>query len=233
MPDSPAAGKITDKELPRIVNYLREFVTDQRWERINRVIESRTRCLNVVLEDLYQPHNASAVMRSCDAFGIQDLHVIEKTNRFTPDSGIAMGSEQWLTVQKYRGKRALENCLLRLKEQDFRIVATSPHEQDLDIDKLKSDRKLSLMFGSELSGLSDKALEMADIRCRIPMEGFTESFNISVSASLFMYELSRKLKNSGMEWRLTEKEKLKLRYEWLLKTLKAGDQLVDKFLRDS
>lgn len=232
MYDSDSTGKITDEELIRLIDYLREFVTEQRWNRINRVLDSRTRYLNVVLEDLNQPHNASAVMRSCDAFGIQDLHVIENDNRFTPDSGIALGSEQWLTVKKYHGERALDNCLLRLKAKGYQIVATSPYEQDLDIDKMEFDGKLSLMFGSELSGLSDKALELADIRCRIPMAGFTESFNISVSAALFMYELSRKLKNSDRDWGLTDREKQALRYEWLLKSVKAGEQIVEKFLRN-
>lgn len=230
MHDSPSAGNLVESKFPEVINYLREFVTDQRWERINRVLDSRTRCLNVVLEDLYQPHNASAVMRSCDAFGIQDLHVIENRNRFTPDSGVAMGAEQWLTVEKYRGKQALERCLSRLKEEGYLIVATSPHEQELDIGKLDASRNLSLMFGSELSGLSEEALEQADVRCSIPMEGFTESLNISVSAALFMFHLSRKLKSSGRNWQLTDKERLRLQYEWLLKSLKAGEELVERFL---
>ncbi len=216
--------------LQKLIDYLAQFISPERLQRIDTVIAQRTRFINIVLEDLYQPHNASAVMRSCDAFGIQDLNVIEQEHRFKPSAGIALGEEKWLTVNRYSGDGALEECFKKLKREGYLLIATSPDQSSPDISEIPVDQKISLIFGAELTGLSEEAFDMADIKCKIPMLGFTESFNISVSAAICMYELTNRLRNSGVQWRLSDEEKLIFRYLWLKKTIRAGEKLVHKYL---
>lgn len=221
---------VGDDKLDELVDYLSGFVSEERSERIENVLHQRTRFINIILEDLYQPHNASAVMRSCDAFGVQDLHVIENEHRFNPHSGIAMGAEKWLTVKRYFDENALERCLNALKKEKYLLVATTPNSKYPDISEIPIDHKISLMFGAELTGLSEEALNRADIICNVPMKGFTESFNISVSVAICLYELTNRLRETDINWSLTDHQKLELRFEWLKRSIKAGDQLVSRFL---
>lgn len=221
---------VTKKEL---VVYLQQFITEERWQRINDVLNQRTRFLSVVLEDLYQPHNASAVLRSCDCFGIQDVHIIENENRFNPSKGVTIGSDQWLTLSKYRNQeRNTEYCYQQLKKKGYKLIATTPHADDMDIDEVPLDQKTALVFGSELTGLSEQAIAMADGYAKIPMVGFSESFNISVSAALCLYELSTRLRKGSASWELKPDEKLDLQYEWLKNSVRAPDKLVERFFED-
>ncbi len=221
-----------ENRLQELVDHLSGFVSQERAERIETVLEQRTRHVNIVLEDLYQPHNASAVMRSCDAFGVQDLYVIENEHRFRPHARITLGAEKWLTVNRFDGEDALGQCLDRLKKEGYILVATTPRQYHPEISEIPVDKKISLMFGAELPGLSDQAFQRADIMCRIPIRGFTESFNISVSAAICMYELTNRIRHTVEDWQLPEDQKRVLRYLWLKKSIRAGDQLVADFLKD-
>jgi len=218
----------------QLIEYLRQFATEDRWQRINNVIDKRTRYLSVILEDIYQPHNASAVLRSCDCFGIQDVHIIENKNEFDPNKGVTIGADQWITLESYNqpGINNTEQCYRQLKEKGYQIIATSPHENDETIDEVSLDQKTALVFGAELTGLSDYALEHADGYAKIPMVGFSESFNISVSAALCLYELSTRLRKSRDDWALAESEKLDLQFEWLKKSVRAPDKLIERYLKE-
>jgi tRNA (guanosine-2'-O-)-methyltransferase len=218
----------------QLIQYLRQFATEDRWQRINNVIDKRTRYLSVILEDIYQPHNASAVLRSCDCFGIQDLHIIENKNEFDPNKGVTIGADQWITLQSYNQpkKNNTAHCFRQLKKQGYQIIATTPHENDVTIDEVSLDQKTALIFGAELTGLSDYALEHADGFAKIPMEGFSESFNISVSAALCLYELSTRLRKSRDDWALEESEKLDLQFEWLKNSVRAPEKLIERYLEE-
>lgn len=217
-----------------LVSYLRDFTTEQRWQTINDVLNERTRYLTVVLEDIYQPHNASAVLRSCDGFGIQDVHIIENKNEFNPNKGVTIGADKWISLHSYNepGQNNTERCYRQLREEGYRIIATTPHEDDVSIDQVELDQKTALVFGAELTGLSDYALEHADGYAEIPMVGFSESFNISVGAALCLYELSGRLRKSDIDWELTDAEKVDLQCEWLEKSVRAGTPLKEKFLEN-
>lgn len=218
-----------------LITYLQEFVTEERWGRINTVLEQRTRFLSVVLEDIYQPHNASAVLRSCDCFGIQDIHIIENENKFNPSKGVTIGSDQWLSLHQYNKKERNNTayCYQQLKEKGYKLIATTPHANDLDIDEVPLNQKTALVFGSELTGLSQQAIDMADGYAQIPMVGFSESFNISVSAALCLYEVSNRLRReSSVSWELRSEEKLDLQYNWLKKSIRAADMLVERYFED-
>ncbi len=216
-----------------LIEYLSGFVTPERLKLFNRVLNKRTGYLTVVLEDIYQPQNASAVLRSCDCFGIQYLHIIENRNTFTVNPEVALGSSKWLTVKKYTEKsnNSLEAIKL-LKKAGYRIVATSPHRNDKLLSELDLvTGKAALVFGSELPGISETIMNEADEFVKIPMVGFTESFNISVSAAIILHQLTEKLRNqSTISWELSTAEKQNIKLEWLRNSVKRSDLLEKRFL---
>lgn len=215
-----------------VIEFLSGFVTPDRLERIQKVLSLRTRYLTVVLEDIYQPHNASAVLRSCECFGVQDVHIIENRNNYEINPEVVMGSNKWLTLNQYRdGEFNTKACLIRLKEKGYQLVATSPREHDFSPSNLPLNKPVALLFGTELEGLTPTALEMADAYLRIPMAGFTESLNISVSAAICLYEITERLRKSEQPWQLTEDENDELYLEWLQFSLKHPEFLIERFLK--
>ncbi|MEA3450497.1 MAG: RNA methyltransferase [Bacteroidota bacterium] len=190
----------------RDIEILEKFVTDKRKERFAEVLSNRTRYATVVLEDLFQPHNASAVLRSCDLFGVQDIHVIENQNEYTVNPEIAVGASKWLNTIKYnQQENNTLDAINKLKKQGYRIVATTPHTNDVELKDFDiSKGKFALVFGSELPGITDIVRENADEFLKINMYGFTESFNISVSVALVLRELIEKLHKSDINWKLEE-----------------------------
>jgi tRNA (guanosine-2'-O-)-methyltransferase len=223
--------QLTLPQKKELLTWLSGFVTENKQNRMREVIRDRTRHLTIVLEDIYQPHNASAVLRSCDCFGIMDVHVIENMNKYEVNPDVALGSSKWLNIAKYN-KTAdnTEACLNQLKAAGYRIVATSPHKKDFTPETLPLDQKTALIFGTELEGLSETALNMADDFVKIPMVGFTESLNISVSAALFLYRLTGRLRRSSIAWQLTEEEELDILISWTKNILKKPDLIEKKFL---
>lgn len=223
------------KEKEALIEYLRDFTTEDRWAKINEVINNRSRYLTVVMEDIYQPHNASAVLRSCDGFGIQDVHIIENRNEFTTSKNVTIGAHQWLSLHRYKeeGKDNTRKCLQKLKSEGYRIVVTTPHKDDYDLNELPLKQKTALVFGTELEGVSDAAISEADAFMKIPMYGFSESFNISVSAAISLYNTTRRMRSDeSLQWQLSSGEKINLQLLWLQKSIKAGNQLTDKFMNE-
>jgi len=210
------------------IEYLKSFITEKRWDRFHSILQQRTRYITIVLEDVFQGHNSAAVLRSCDCFGIQDIHFIENRNEFKPNEEVSMGSSQWLNIYRYREKNSnnTEICYQTLKQKGYRIVATSPHIKSISIQELSIDKPLALVFGAEKEGLSEYALSNADEWIYIPMYGFTESFNISVSAALCMYELNRRLRTSNIPYQLSEQEKQEILLQWLKNSIKDADKIL-------
>lgn len=218
----------------QLTNYLKGFTTEARWETINQVLANRTNHFTVVLEDLHKPHNANAVLRSCDGFGIQDLHIIENNTEFDSDKQVSMGSHNWLTLNKYNEPNTdnIKVCFDRLKKEGYSVLATTPHEHDQNLNEIPITQKTALVFGTERRGISDRVKELADGFVKIPMYGFSESFNISVSAAICLYDLRTRLEKSEIDWNLDSEYQNKLRFKWLKQTIKASDQLIEKFLKE-
>jgi tRNA (guanosine-2'-O-)-methyltransferase len=216
-----------------LVKHFEKFVTEKRNMLFDSVLEQRTTYITVVLEDIFQSHNASAVLRSCDCFGIQDVHIIENRNRFSVNSEIALGSEKWLSVNKFSGTdNNTELAIRNLHERGYRIVATSPHRGDtklIDFDLSKG--KVALFIGTEMEGLSEHVLQEADEFLTIPMYGFTESFNLSVTAAIILHTLTEKLRVSNINWRLTTTEMMELKLSWLKTSIKNSDLIESQFLK--
>lgn len=213
------------------LDFLYQFITDDRKERFEQVLQNRTRHLTVVLEDIFQPHNASAVLRSCDLTGVQDVHIIENNFMFDINPDVVMGSTKWLDIHRYNEEEFNTPAVIeQLKSKGYQIVATCPHRDDYTPETLPLDRPVALFFGTEKTGLTDYVLDHADQYVRIPMVGFTESFNISVSAALLVYTLTRRLREqTDLDWHLSEEEKNEVRLEWSKRTLNRIWQYERKF----
>ena len=224
---------LTSKQKENLLQHLLKFVSENKKNLFYQIIQHRTRHLTVVLDDIYQPHNASAVLRTCDCFGIQDVHIIESKNPYEVNPDVALGSSKWLTLIKYRSQ---ENNLLSayksLRENGYNIIATTPHKRDVLLNDLDISNKTALVFGNELSGLSGEAIDQADGYVKIPMVGFTESFNISVSAAIILNRLTEKLWNSTINWQLTDEEKTDILLNWCKKVVKRSELLEEMFRKN-
>lgn len=207
------------------------YITAERREKIERYSPERTRYVASVLENMYQGHNISAVLRTSDCFGMQDVHIIEDKHRYNVNEDVAKGAAQWLSLHHYysqNGENSTETCYKKLRADGYLIAATTPHRNDMLIDEMPLTQKVALVFGTEQHGLSDYALENADYYVKIPMYGFTESFNISVCAGISFYEVTRRLRQSAINWRLSEEELIDLQLEWLGRTTHRTEQILEK-----
>jgi len=212
------------------LRYLQNFLTVHRRDRFESVLEFRTRYLCVVLENLTKPHNTSAVLRSCDCFGVQNVHVIEQDCDSKVNKEISLGAQKWLTVQRWnQGSDPTVPCLRTLKNQGYRVVAATPHEKQKRLDQLSLETPIALVFGSEKKGISKEALELADECVMVPMYGFTESFNLSVCAALCLSELIQQIHKSDWDWHLTESEKDELRLLWARRTIPNIEAIERRF----
>ncbi|WP_294821415.1 RNA methyltransferase [uncultured Flavobacterium sp.] len=199
------------------LNYLETFISEGRAERFRDVLSRRTRHFTVAVEDIFQLHNTSAVMRTCEVFGLQDLHVVEEKYGKTIDKEIALGAEKWVDVHRYSSVAA---CIAKLSAQGYKIIATSPHGDSCLMEDFDVTQKSALFFGTERDGLSEEVLRQADGFLKIPMVGFTESLNISSSAAIIIQNLTHRLRQSDVAWHLNDAEMLEKRIDWAEKTIK-------------
>ncbi len=224
----------TDIMSADLVKYLSGFVTKQKLEKFDRILEYRTRYINIVCEDIYQGHNANAILRTCDCFGIQDIHVVENRNCFEINSEIALGASKWVSIHRHTADRDQSSVYKSLRSQGYKILAATPHRnsislQDVDI----NEGPVSIVFGTEKEGLSSYALEQSDEYLCIDMVGFTESLNVSVSAGIVLHFLRDKLSKSDINWHLSDDEKVLIKLDWLRKAIKRSELLEAEFLRNN
>ncbi|TVR72182.1 MAG: TrmH family RNA methyltransferase [Marinilabiliales bacterium] len=215
-----------------LIEHLSDFVSAHRLEAFERVLEYRTRYLTVVCENIYQGHNASAVLRTCDCFGIQDVHIIESGNSFEINPEVALGASKWLSIRRYEEPEGnIDAVFNSLRNKGYRIVAASPHQsgvslEDFDIGKGPS----ALVLGTEKDGLSQAAMACSDEFITIDMYGFTGSFNVSVSAGIILYNLRSRLNNSDISWHLDGSSVEEIKLEWLRQSIKRADLIERDFL---
>ena len=210
----------------QLLRYLEDFISVERKERFLQVLEERTRFITVAIEDISQMHNASAVIRSCEVFGIQDAHVIKDQFAKRLDKKIAMGAQQWVDVHRYGNTKS---CISYLRREGYQIIATTPHNDSCLLEDFGIDKKSALFFGTEKEGLSGEVMHEADGFLKVPMVGFTESLNISVSAAIILQNLVSKLKKQGLPWQLSEPEKLAKRLDWTKNSIKSIDGILARF----
>jgi len=215
-----------------LIEHLSGCITESRLALFKRVLAERTRYITILLEDIYQSQNASAVLRTCDCTGIQDVHIVEEVNEYQVDREVALGSDQWLSLHYYnKGSDNIRMAADSLKRAGYRIVATSPNREGITPDNFDLDKgRFALMFGTELNGLTDHALELAEECIQVPMVGFTESYNISVSAAITLYSLRKRLEVSSLDWKLSEEERSELLLKWLRTSIKMSEKIEKRFI---
>lgn len=206
--------------------YLEDFITENRKNKFLKVLEKRTNHFTVAVEDVFQLHNTSAVMRSCEVFGIQNLHVIEEKFGKSIDKEIAMGAQKWVDVNRYDSNIS---CIKSLKEKGYQIIATTPHENDCLLDDFDITKPSAIFFGTERDGLSEEVMKEADGFMKIPMAGFTESLNISVSAAIIIQNIMSRLHNSDLNWHLSEQEMITLRLAWTKNSIKDIKRIEQRY----
>lgn len=218
----------------KLLQYLEGYLTDKRKETFKNVLEQRTRHFTVVLEDIYQAHNASAVVRTCDIFGVQDLHVIENKYSNKVSRHVAKGAQNWLTINRYQeDANNSEICLNHLKNKGYQIIATTPHNDSCFLEDFDISKKSAFVFGVEADGVSEYVKQNANGFLKIPMVGFTESLNISVAAAIILQSITSKLRKSNLNWELSKKEKEILYFNWVRKTIKNIDKIEAYFYQNN
>ena len=208
------------------LHFLENILTDNRKEKFLKVLQNRTNHFTVAIEDVFQMHNTSAVMRSCEVFGIQELNVIEEKFGKKIDKEIAMGAQKWVDITTFD---SISSCLSSLKNKGYQIIATTPHENDCLLEDFDISKPSALFFGTERDGLSDEIMRQADGYLKIPMVGFTESLNISVSAAIILQNLSNRLRQSNISWQLSEVEILEKRLAWAKNSIKDIKRIEQRY----
>lgn len=224
---SPFASLSTEQKAA-LYEQATQFFSENKRALFDRLAPLRTRHISVVLEDIYQSHNASAVLRSCDCFGVQDVHVVEARNPFNPAGDVAVGSSKWVDYYRYN---SIQDVYRNLHAKGYRIVATLPHENDTMIGDLDISQPTALVFGTELTGLTQEAIDGADAYVKIPMYGFTESFNISVCAALSLFSLTERMRrDTTLQWRLSDDDLLDLKLHWAMQAVKDGEKVIKNLI---
>lgn len=223
---------MTTKIKNLLLEELLKYVSEHRRELFLEKIQHRTKFITVVLENIFQPQNASAVLRTADCLGIQSVHVIENTNAYKINPDVALGSDKWLDIHYYKKKDQNNTvaCIKQLKQEGYQIVATMPHKKQVLLTEFFPTQKVALIFGTEQDGVSDDVIDHADVFLNIPMYGFTESYNISVSAGITLFTLVENLKKENRELSLTEEEKLDLLLSWCKNSVRMSKKIESQFL---
>jgi tRNA/rRNA methyltransferase len=209
-----------------LLTYLEHFITEERKERFLQVISARTNHFTVAMEDVFQMHNTSAVVRTCEVFGVQQAHSIEGRFGKRLDAKIAMGAQKWVDVFRYNDT---QSCIDALRAQGYQIVATTPHKDAYFLNDFDISKKSAFFFGTEKEGLSQQVLSQADTYLKIPMVGFTESLNISVAVAIVLQQLTDKLRHSQVAWQLTDEERLNTLINWTKKSIRNVKDVLKRY----
>ncbi len=209
--------------------FLENMLTETRKQKFLNILANRTNHFTVAVEDVFQLHNTSAVMRSCEVFGVQNLHVVEQKFGKQIDAEIAMGAQKWVDINRYD---TIEGCLTKLKNNDYQIIATSPHQNDCLLEDFDITQKCAFFFGTEKEGLSEKVMKQADGFLKIPMVGFTESLNISVSVAIILQNLTTRLRKTNIDWHLSNNEIMEKRLAWARNSIKDIKRIEERFFQE-
>lgn len=219
-----------------LLKHLEQFINDRRKQLLLDTLNNRTRFVTVVLENVYHPQNASAVLRTCECLGIQDVHIIEKDNKYKINKNIVKGANKWLDLHYYRSKKEdnTTTCIQHLKSNGYKIIATTPHKNDMLVNDFIPDHKCAIVFGAEDLGISQEVIDQADGFLKIPIYGFTESYNLSVSAGVTLQYIMEYLhRHPEISWRLSDIEKIEKQIEWSVKSIKKGKEIAKNYIENS
>jgi tRNA (guanosine-2'-O-)-methyltransferase len=213
-------------------NFMFQFLTDEKIQRFTDVINNRTRHFTIVMEDIFQAQNTNAVIRSCEVFGIQDVHIIENKYAFEVVEDISKGSSKWVNLCKYRNKEKNNTtaCIQQLKSTGYTVIGTTPHKNDMGLHELDVTQKTAFVLGSEKDGMSEEAMDLCDGFMKIPMTGFTESLNLSNCSAIILQNITERMRRLNVSWQLTEEEKTAILIEWCFEVTGRKKLLLEYFM---
>lgn len=211
-------------ELARRTALLRGFMTDERYDTLVRALDRRTRYMTILTENTFHPQNASALVRHCEAFGLQDLHTVETLCKFNPNLNIVRGTDKWIDLRRHA---STDEALASLKADGYRIVATTPHRESCTPETFDVTRgPFCLVFGTEKQGISDRVVAAADEFLKIPMCGMVESLNVSASAAILIYMLSGRVREQVVGWPLPPAERTPILYRWVMQSVRDAEGIL-------
>jgi tRNA (guanosine-2'-O-)-methyltransferase len=217
-------------EKEQLCDFLEKYLSPNKKGLFDRILPFRTRHFTAIVEDIYQEHNAGAIVRNCDVFGIQDVHIIETHHSFRVSHSIAKGAIKWVDMHIYdHFEDNIDTCMQAVKEQGYQVIGATPHENSCLLADFDITKKTAFYFGTEKNGISQKALSQMDGFVKIPMKGFSESLNVSVSVAIILHYLTLKLQASNIAWQLSQEELLDKRFDWIVKSVRNPDYLIKYF----
>lgn len=207
-------------------DYMSGFLTGERVQTLRRTLAMRTRYMAILTENTFHPQNASALVRHCEAFGVQDLHTVETMCRFDPSVNIVRGTDKWIDIIRHD---STEEAIASLKASGYRIVATTPHRESCTPETFDVEKgRFCLVFGTEHAGVSPQIISAADEFLRIPMCGMVESLNVSASAAILIYMLSQRMRLSDVAWRLSETERSEVMFRWVMSSVRDARRILER-----
>ncbi len=215
-------------------NHIAPMLSDRRKALFDTILKQRTRHFTVILEDLYQKHNTSAIVRSCDIFGVQDVHIIENKYDSYMSNQVGKGSQKWIDFHHYKEKQLnTQDCIDGIKSKGYQLIATTPHNDSCLVQDFDITKKSAFVFGVEKDGVSETMMNQADGFLKIPMVGFTESLNVSVAAAITLQSVTDKLRRSDIEWQLSEEDQFFKKIEWMEKTIKSIKKVKERYFEEN
>ena len=218
------------EDLAKTYEYLQQFLTEERLRKIEHFAPESSDFVLPVLEDVYQFRNAAAIVRSVEACGFHKVVALQEENNFEPNLKVTKGADTWVEVEKL--PRNMES-FQKIKDKGYKIVVVSLENNAKMLPDYEITEPIALVFGTEMEGVSQEILDFADETLAIPMYGFTRSFNVSVAASLCMYELKQKLMKSNIDYKLNDEKLLKMKIRWAVNSIKSGEQILAKYVREN
>ena len=199
---------------------------EERFATLCRALDMRTEYITVLTENMFHAQNASAIVRHCEAFGVQNIHTVEELCPFLPTLNIALGTDKWIDIHHHATTR---EALDALRKEGYRIVATTPHHKSCTPETFDVTKgKFALVFGTEKTGVSDEVLAEADEYLQIPMCGMVDSLNVSASAAILIYMLSERMRAECQNWQLEEEPKARRLYDWCRYSVKDAEALLER-----
>ena len=217
----PALIKHVERLDPsRVVELLEPLVLDRRAQRLRDVINQRLSSVQVVFDAPHDPHNGAAVLRSCEAFGVQFVHVIERLERFLAAPTVSKGSEKWVDLRHWSN---VGDVVKSLQNEGLELVAADP-DGELAPHDLASIPRLAVVLGNERDGIAAELAAACTRRVRVPMRGFMESLNVSVSAAILLAQAT-----IGRKGDLSPEDRLRLYARGLYFTVEKADEILEEF----
>lgn len=220
------ANNLTVEQCREQIEYLAEFMLPERLATLRRAIDNRTKYMTLLAENMFHPQNASALVRHCEAFGVQSMHTVQTLCKFNPNVDIVRGTDKWIDIYHHA---STAEALAHLKSEGYRIVATTPHKQSCTPESFDVTKgKFAIVMGTEKTGISEEVMAAADEFLRIPMCGMVESLNVSACAAIIVYMLSERMRHEVEDWKMTEEEQIRTLHHWLVDTVKDAEAILKR-----